>query len=71
MLSCQEVTRICSDELERPLRLGERAALRIHLMMCNGCMNYRKQMQTLHQAMHAYAHGQAVQPPDDAISVND
>ena len=24
MLNCQEVTRICSDEMERPLRLGER-----------------------------------------------
>ena len=61
MLNCQEVTRICSDEMERPLRLGERTALHVHLMMCSGCTNYRQQMHTLREAMQAYADGRAAE----------
>lgn len=63
MLNCEEVTRICSDELDRPLRLGERTSLQMHLMMCSGCANYRKQMQTMRQIAQAYAEGRA---PKDA-----
>lgn len=59
MLSCKEVTEVCSAEMERPLKLGEQVSLRTHLMMCSGCSNFRKQMKTLRQAMQAYADGQA------------
>lgn len=60
MLSCREVTEVCSAEMERPLRLGEQVSLRTHLMMCTGCRNYRKQMKVLRRAMQAYADGKAV-----------
>ena len=66
MLNCKDITRLCSDELERPLRLGERAELRMHVMVCAGCRNYRLQTQALHQAMQVYAAGGAPrsdQPP--------
>lgn len=59
MLNCKEVTRVCSDELERPLKLGEQASLHLHLMMCTGCTNYRRQLRTLRQVMQAYAEGEA------------
>lgn len=59
MLSCKEVTEICSAEMERPLKWGEQLLMRSHLMMCSGCNNYHKQMQTLRQAMQAYAEGRA------------
>lgn len=59
MKSCKDITRVCSDELERPLSLGERASLRMHLLMCSGCANYRRQLRVLSQAMHAYAQGEA------------
>jgi hypothetical protein len=59
MLSCRQVTELCSAELERPLRLGEQLSLRTHTMMCSGCTNYRKQMKTLRQVAQAYAEGQA------------
>lgn len=68
MLSCKEVTRVCSDELERPLKLGEQASLHLHLVMCTGCTQYRRQLRTLRQVMQAYAEGGApsVDPrPDD------
>lgn len=60
MLNCQEVTELCSEEMERPLRLREQLSLAAHLLMCSGCTNYRKQMKTLRQVMQAYAAGQAV-----------
>ena len=37
MLNCKEVTELCSQELERPLRMGERVSMHTHLMMCSGC----------------------------------
>lgn len=59
MLSCREVTEVCSAEMERPLKLGEQLSLRTHLMMCTGCTNFRKQMKALRQVMQAYAEGKA------------
>lgn len=59
MLNCKEVARICSDELERRLKLGEQASLQLHLRMCTGCTHYRRQMKTLRQIMQAYAEGRA------------
>lgn len=59
MLSCKEVTEVCSAEMDRPLRLGEQIGLRTHLIICPGCTAYRKQLKTLREAMHAYAQGGA------------
>ncbi|OGA98484.1 MAG: hypothetical protein A3E25_16995 [Burkholderiales bacterium RIFCSPHIGHO2_12_FULL_69_20] len=63
MLSCKQVTEVCSAELERPLKLGEQMSLKAHLMMCSGCTNYRRQMKTLRQVMQAYAEGKAIGEP--------
>jgi hypothetical protein len=64
MLNCQEVTELCSQELERPLRMGEHLSLRMHLMMCTGCTNFRSQMHLLRKATHAYSSGEADLEPD-------
>lgn len=66
MLSCKEVTELCSAELERPLGTGELLSLRVHLMMCSGCTNFRKQMKLLRQTTQAYSAGNA--PP--TVEVN-
>jgi predicted anti-sigma-YlaC factor YlaD len=63
MLNCKEVTELCSQEMERPLRLGERVSLATHLMMCTGCTNFRKQMKELRLVAQTYAAGGAVVPP--------
>lgn len=60
MLNCKEVTELCSQKMERSLRLREQVSLGTHLMMCSGCTNFRKQMKTLRQVMQAYAEGKAV-----------
>lgn len=44
MLSCKEATRLMSQELDRPLGLSERIGLRLHVLICTGCSNFRRQM---------------------------
>jgi hypothetical protein len=46
-LSCEKSSRLLSDELERPLSRVERAALRIHLMLCHRCRRFRRHLQQL------------------------
>jgi len=65
MLSCKEVTEICSREQDMPLALREKMGLHTHLMMCTGCSNFRKQMAVLRQAMKFYAEGKAVTADPD------
>jgi len=59
MLSCERVTELCSQELERRLRLPERAGLTTHLLMCSGCRNFRRQMRVLREVARGYAVGRA------------
>ncbi len=62
--ACSAVTRIYSDELERPLKLGEHASVRLHRLVCTGCTHYRRQLWALRRVMHAYADGEAPPPGD-------
>lgn len=57
MLNCKNVTRLYSESQERTLTLQERVSLKMHVMMCSGCHNFGKQMQTLRQTARAYAKG--------------
>lgn len=50
MLSCKEATRLMSQSLERPLTLGEKASLRLHTMICDGCRRAEHQFQFLRTA---------------------
>lgn len=54
MLKCQEATRLMSQELEQPLGFGERVRLRLHLLICSGCMNFRRQMAIMRNACQRY-----------------
>jgi ribosome-binding protein aMBF1 (putative translation factor) len=66
MLNCEAVTELCSEEMERSLRLGEKISLGTHLMVCARCAHFRKQVKTLRQVMQAYAEGRAASSgPDD------
>lgn len=55
MLNCKNVTRLFSEEQERPLTLKERMSLKVHVMMCSGCRNFRQQMYTLRRVARTYA----------------
>ncbi len=68
MLNCDQVTRLCSDELERPLSAWERLSLKVHMMMCTGCANYRTQVNSIRAAMTRYAEGRAISGGPDERS---
>jgi hypothetical protein len=51
MLTCKEVSRLVSQGLDRRLGFGERLALRVHLAICDGCTNFRKQVAFLRKAV--------------------
>ena len=51
MLSCREVTRLVSRGLDRDLGFAERVKLRVHFAICDGCTNFKKQMDFLRRAL--------------------
>lgn len=56
MLSCEEVSRLLSEAQERELSLKEKAALRMHTMMCKPCRNLERQLNFLRSALQHFAH---------------
>lgn len=54
MLSCREAARLMSQELDRELTWSERLALKLHVMVCNGCRNFRRQMGVLREVCRHY-----------------
>lgn len=54
MLTCKEVTHLLSEGQDRKLTVAERARLEMHLLVCDGCSNFRKQMHFLRSACRRY-----------------
>jgi hypothetical protein len=55
--SCKEVSHLVSQGLDRELGLGERLRLRAHLAICNGCTNFKRQMEFLRRAIRKLESG--------------
>jgi hypothetical protein len=55
MMKCREATLKVSEELERPLTLGEQVSLKMHVLICTPCRNFRQQAAFLRESMRAYA----------------
>ena len=51
MLTCEEASRLSSEALDRKVGAGEWLALRMHLMLCEGCSRVTEQFQFLRRAM--------------------
>jgi RNA polymerase sigma-70 factor (ECF subfamily) len=56
-LTCKEATELMSQEQDRPLTLSERTLLRLHVWICSGCTNYRRQMTVLREACKRFGRG--------------
>lgn len=54
-MRCRQATRIISDSHERQLSLQEKAGLRLHLMTCPYCRNFRRNCGELSRLMKAFA----------------
>jgi hypothetical protein len=54
-LTCKEATRLVSQGLDRHLGLLERVKLRLHLLICDGCSNFSRQVKFLRDAVRRLA----------------
>jgi hypothetical protein len=50
-LSCEEMTRLASDSLDRDLGKLERLALKSHMLYCMACRRYVRQIRLAHHAL--------------------
>jgi hypothetical protein len=50
MLSCKDASLLMSQALDRRLSLPERISLRLHLVLCEGCRRFERQMLFLRAA---------------------
>ena len=49
--SCKEVSHLVTQGLDRRLGFGERVRLSVHLAICDGCTNFKRQIEFLRKAM--------------------
>ena len=54
MIPCQKAATLLVAREDRPLDLGERGALRFHLLICKACTRFEHQMLTMRQAMDGW-----------------
>lgn len=55
MMNCEQATRLMSDGRERDLSFRERAAIRMHTLLCDGCNNFNVQVKDLGHIARRYA----------------
>lgn len=51
MLSCKEAAALMLAREDRALPLADRAALRMHLLICKACPRFERQLLTMRNAM--------------------
>lgn len=54
MKTCKQVHRLVSQGLDRRLSFMERMAVRLHLMVCDACRRFERQMDFLREACRRY-----------------
>jgi predicted anti-sigma-YlaC factor YlaD len=54
LFTCKEASRLISRELDGPLPFGRRLRLRLHLLECNACRRFLRQVEYLRVAMRRY-----------------
>lgn len=62
--ACSDITRLVSESMDRTLPVSTRIKLRLHLMICTACAEYRRQLQQIRQALHHPATKPAEQDPN-------
>ena len=64
MLNCKEATALLSRDLDGQLTLWQRASLRLHLMACDGCTHFGRQIGFIRAALQRFP-GQGDGPPSE------
>ena len=52
--TCRDITRLLSEQMDHALPLHTRIILRLHLLVCNACTQYKHQLLSLRTAMLSY-----------------
>ena len=55
MLSCKDVTRLISESMDRSLPLRKRIGVRLHLLICNLCSRYKRQLLLIRETVRRLA----------------
>jgi hypothetical protein len=55
MLSCNDVTRLISESMDRTLPLGKRVGVRVHLLMCRFCARYERHLLLIRETVRRLA----------------
>ena len=56
MRSCKDVTALVIAREDRALPLSEQLALRMHMVICNACPVFERQVLTMRNAMKQWRH---------------
>lgn len=67
--SCRQAAALMVAREDRPLGLADRVALRLHLMACDACPRFERQMLLMRQSLgrwRAYRDEASGAPPDAA-----
>ena len=49
--TCRDMSRLVSESIDRTLPISTRITLRLHLMICTACAEYRRQLRQIRQAL--------------------
>lgn len=51
MLTCKQASKLVSQSLDRPLTWSEKLQLKLHLLICNPCTQFKRQLNMLRTAL--------------------
>lgn len=51
MLDCQHASHLISQSMEQRLSLRQRISLRLHLMICDACTQFSRQLELMRQTI--------------------
>ena len=58
MLTCKQTARLVSMSYDKRLSWRERLAVRLHLLVCDACRNFARQMRFLREVTRRFAREQ-------------
>ncbi len=57
MLTCKQASKLVSQSLDRPLTWSEKVMLRLHLLICDPCTQFKRQLNMLRTALQRITNG--------------
>ena len=55
LISCKDASRLISQMQDSELPFGQRLRVRVHLLFCDACTQFERQVRTLRDVMRRYS----------------